>query len=214
MSKIMPFIYDGETVIRTIRQDESVWFVVKDVCNVLGIKLSQRATAGIPEGDVHKMNLPSSSGEQEYLIVNEPGFYRLVFRSNKPAAKAFSDWVYNEVLPSIRKTGSYVGGSGADQSSLRGSNEPLDITQQQVLADKLLLLSESNKFYGYAQSLSYLLSIIKVRDVSELKQSHLPHIEPAEELENEYVAKERKYDEREERKLFKRVFYKFQIPLS
>ncbi len=186
---MVPFIYDGETVVRTIRQDGNVWFVVKDVCMVLRIKNVKQATDTIPEGDVCKTYLPSSSGEQEYLIVNEPGFYRLVFRSNKPAAKAFSDWVYNEVLPSIRKTGKFsthAEDAGKDHSSLKDSHEVLDADQHQMIVDKLKLISEENIFYTYTQSLSYLLSVIKIRDVLELKQSHWAYILPIIENMHEY----------------------------
>jgi len=54
-----------------------------------------------------KFITPTSSGEQEILFINERNLYAMVARSSKPEAKRFMDWVYSEVLPQIRKTGSY-----------------------------------------------------------------------------------------------------------
>jgi len=91
--------------IRTIVIDGNPWFVAKDVCDILGTTNPTMAMDGLEDFERAKFNL----GRQgEANIISESGFYTLVLRSRKPIAKPFRIWVTSEVLPSIRKTGSYV----------------------------------------------------------------------------------------------------------
>lgn len=85
------------------------WFCLKDVCNILTIENSRRVAAEILSQDgVRKTYIIDSlSRKQEAAFINEPNLYRVIFRSNKPEARQFQDWVFNEVLPAIRKTGHY-----------------------------------------------------------------------------------------------------------
>ena len=89
--------------------DEKPWFCLKDVCEVLTIANSRRVASEVLDDDgVRKAYITDCLGrEQEAAFVNEPNLYRVIFRSNKPEAKQFQDWVFNEVLPTIRKTGRY-----------------------------------------------------------------------------------------------------------
>ena len=83
------------------------WFAVKDVCDALGLENATRATDGLPETDLTLLVVTSGGQRRELTFVNEPGLYRLVFKSRKPEAERFQDWVCREVLPSIRRTGGY-----------------------------------------------------------------------------------------------------------
>lgn len=85
------------------------WFCLKDVCEVLTIANSRRVACEVlDQCGVRKAYITDSLGrDQEAAFVNEPNLYRVIFRSNKPEAKQFQDWVFNEVLPTIRKTGRY-----------------------------------------------------------------------------------------------------------
>lgn len=83
------------------------WFAVKDVCEVLGIVNNRDAVDGLPEGDLTLLPVTSGGQRRELNFVNEPGLYRLVFRSRKPEAERFQDWVCREVLPCVRRTGGY-----------------------------------------------------------------------------------------------------------
>ncbi|EAT1195237.1 hypothetical protein EYS49_14405 [Salmonella enterica] len=89
--------------------DGEPWFCLKDVCEVLTIANSRRVASEVLDHDgVRKTYIIDSMGrEQEAAFVNEPNLYRVIFRSNKPEAKQFQDWVFNDVLPAIRKTGRY-----------------------------------------------------------------------------------------------------------
>lgn len=95
--------------IRTIVIDGEPWFVAVDVCNVLEIKNpSDALNKQLEDFERARFNL----GRQgKANIISESGFYTLVLRSRKPIAKPFRIWVTSEVLPSIRKTGSYIANS-------------------------------------------------------------------------------------------------------
>lgn len=91
--------------IRTVIINNEPWFVAKDVCDILGITNPTMAMNGLEDFERAKFNL----GRQgEANIISESGFYVLVLRSRKPIARPFRIWVTSEVLPAIRKTGSYA----------------------------------------------------------------------------------------------------------
>ena len=84
-----------------------LWFVVADVCRVLDIKNSRDAVAYLDDDEKGVVNTDTLGGKQEMNIIKESGLYSLILRSRKPEAKAFRKWITSEVIPSIRKTGSY-----------------------------------------------------------------------------------------------------------
>lgn len=123
--EIQLFNYDGN-VVRTIEQNGEVWFVAKDVCDVLELSNPTEALKSLDDDE--KMTLRNSEGHsgqrggaQFLKVINESGLYRLAFRSNKPMAKGFTRWVAHTVLPEIRKTGNYVGHKGLPSGILEGA---------------------------------------------------------------------------------------------
>jgi prophage antirepressor-like protein len=88
------------------------WFVAKDVCQVLGLANVSKTLGRLPSREKGITKGYTLGGPQEIAVINEPGLYRLIVTSNKPAAEPFSDWVFEEVLPSIRKTGQYSRNGG------------------------------------------------------------------------------------------------------
>lgn len=93
--------------VRVIMRDGEPWFVAKDVCTCLEIANVSDACSRLDEDERGIVSTDTPSGKQEMLVVSEPGLYSLIGSSKKPEAKAFKRWVNHEVLPSIRKTGSY-----------------------------------------------------------------------------------------------------------
>lgn len=83
------------------------WFVLKDVCQVLGIAKHGNVAYRLDEDQKGACLVGTHGGEQEMVAVNESGLYTVIIRSDKPQAKAFRKWITGEVLPSIRKTGGY-----------------------------------------------------------------------------------------------------------
>lgn len=105
MNSLVTFNFKDNQV-RTEIIDGEPWFSLLDCCKALAIK-NASTSVKLPEAGVGKTYCSYESGKKEITIINEPNLYRLIFRSNKPQAQAFADWVYSEVLPSIRKTGGY-----------------------------------------------------------------------------------------------------------
>ena len=110
MNNLQIFVYSGEQL-RTVQREDGLWWVLRDVCRVLNIANSKNVSARLDDDEkgVHLVDTPG--GTQEMTIINEPGLYAVILRSDKPEAKAFKRWVTHDVLPSIRKTGGYIAGS-------------------------------------------------------------------------------------------------------
>ena len=117
-NELQVFNYEGRKV-RTVEIDGEAWFVAKDICDILGLTNSRKAVKSLDDDE--KMTITNSyshsgqrGGAQFRVVVNEPGMYKLIFKSNKPEAKEFTRWVTHEVLPSIRRSGIYMSEQAAD----------------------------------------------------------------------------------------------------
>lgn len=93
--------------LRTVQRDDGLWWVLRDVCRVLGMSNPAMVAGRLDEDEKGVSQIYTPGGTQEITIVNEPGLYAVILRSDKPEAKAFKRWVTHDVLPSIRKTGAY-----------------------------------------------------------------------------------------------------------
>ena len=93
--------------VRVVQVDGEPWFVAADVCRALEISNSRDAVARLDDDEKGVGSTDTLGGKQGMQIINEPGLYTLVLGSRKPEAKTFKRWVTHEVLPAIRKTGSY-----------------------------------------------------------------------------------------------------------
>ena len=106
MSSLTVFQFDGNSV-RVINRGGMPWFVAKDLCLVLDIRNVSDALSRLDDDEKGIASTDTLGGKQDMTIVSESGMYALVLSSRKPEAKPFRKWVTSEVLPSIRKTGSY-----------------------------------------------------------------------------------------------------------
>lgn len=100
--------------IRALNMDGEPWFVAKDVCNALGLGNTGQAIVKLDQDEKGITNVDTLGGIQQVSTISEPGFYKLVFKSRKPEAKAFQRWVTHEVLPAIRRDGAYVASDGTE----------------------------------------------------------------------------------------------------
>lgn len=108
MNAIQVFNYK-ENDVRTVQRDGEPWFVLKDVCQVLGISDHKVTVRRLDQDEVCQTPLTDKMGRmQETTIINESGLYTVILRSDKSEAKNFRKWVTSEVLPSIRKHGAYL----------------------------------------------------------------------------------------------------------
>ncbi len=104
--QLAPFDFEGRQVrIITDAQGEP-WFVAADVLST--ISLDRKALERLDDDEKGVNSIHTPGGIQEMTTVNEPGLYALVLGSRKAEAKRFKRWVTHEVLPAIRKTGSYA----------------------------------------------------------------------------------------------------------
>jgi len=92
---------------RAVMRDGEPWFVAADVCAALDYSDTSMTVRRLDEDERGTSSICTPFGDQQMLVINEAGLYSLILGSRKPEAKAFKKWVTSEVLPSIRKTGSY-----------------------------------------------------------------------------------------------------------
>lgn len=111
MNKVTVFKYEENKLVRTMNVSGEPWFVLKDVCDVLGLSTPARVAERLDSDEVSQAHLIDSMGRsQEMTIISESGLYNVILRSDKPEAKPFRKWVTAVVLPSIRKNGGYIAG--------------------------------------------------------------------------------------------------------
>lgn len=157
MNEMQIFSY-GSAQLRTVEQDGELWWVLKDVCQTLGI-VDHKSVARRLDDDEKGVGqiLPLSGGaSQPTVIINEPGLYNVILRSDKPEAKDFKRWVTHEVLPSIRNRGSYR----ADQP----------MTPAQLLAAQAQVLVEMEKRVDAVQAETKALSEKMQADAKALSE--------------------------------------------
>ena len=110
MSELQVFNNDEFGSIRTWVVDDEPWFVGKDIATILGYAKPENAIANHVDDEDKTSTLIQGSGsnyKSKAILINESGLYSLILSSKLPSAKKFKRWVTGEVLPSIRKTGSY-----------------------------------------------------------------------------------------------------------
>ena len=108
MNKLQVFENEEFGKVRALTIDNEPWFVGKDVAEILGYTNPSKALADHVDKEDKLNNEPLLSlGQRGGWLINESGLYSLIFSSKLPNAKRFKHWVTSEVLPAIRKTGSY-----------------------------------------------------------------------------------------------------------
>lgn len=104
------FKYEDNDQFRVIDREGEPWFVLTEVCKKIGIANPRDAASRLDDDEKDGVGISDAMGrEQKTTVISESGLYSLVLRSSKPEAKRFKKWITSEVLPSIRKTGSYGG---------------------------------------------------------------------------------------------------------
>lgn len=106
MNTLQTFQFEEQEVRTQVINDE-VWFVANDVARTLGYINPSKATNDHCKKSLKSWGNDSLGRPQEFKVIPESDVYRLIFRSKLPEAEKFEDWVTNEVLPTIRKTGTY-----------------------------------------------------------------------------------------------------------
>jgi anti-repressor protein len=105
MNELQVFSYHNREFSAIMDDKENPWFIAANICEILGLSNPSESLKALD--DEEKSTLRVSEGGPERNIISESGLYSLIMRSNKPEAKNFKKWITAEVLPSIRKKGSY-----------------------------------------------------------------------------------------------------------
>lgn len=148
MTEITPFAFD-DAAVRVITIGAEPWFVAADVLTAL--ELDRKALERLDDDEKGVNSIHTPGGRQDMVTINEPGLYSLIMGSRKSNAKRFKKWVTSEVLPAIRKTGSY---SIAPQTPVIPA-EHADMIAALEIAARMLNASESGKLamlHGYARA--------------------------------------------------------------
>lgn len=140
--------------------DNEPWFCAKDACKAISISNDRDALSRLDDDERRVSVVPTPSGKQTMNFVNESGLYNLIFQSRKPEAKAFRKWVTSEVLPSIRKTGSYTVTQHTRQRISRG---------ELVNADMLSLLWTIGEFLNHGDQKQVAIEIgVSVQSINRV----------------------------------------------
>lgn len=118
MNDIQKFTNDEFGTIRTVEQDGKVMFCGKDVATALGYTNPNKALRDHTRGERFVHPLETCGGTQQVQFITEGDLYRLIASSKLPSAQQFESWVFDEVLPSIRKQGAYVYSNGTESDDV------------------------------------------------------------------------------------------------
>lgn len=108
---LVTFTFEEKFTLRGLLHDGQPWFVAADA--ILALDLDRKALERLDDDEKGVSSIHTLGGTQQMTIISESGLYSLILGSRKPSAKRFKKWVTSEVLPSIRKTGSYSMGQVA-----------------------------------------------------------------------------------------------------
>ena len=107
MTDLQIFNNDRFGQVRIVPVEGELMFVAKDVCDCLEITKHRDAISRLDSDERGSVKLDTPGGKQDIAAINEYGLYSLVLSSRKPEAKEFKRWITHDVIPAIRKTGSY-----------------------------------------------------------------------------------------------------------
>lgn len=143
MNELQVFEYRQTMDVRMVMQGDEPWWVLADVCKVLGIQNSRDVVKRLDDDEKGVDLIDTPGGHQQMTVINESGLYSVILRSDKPEAKAFKRWVTHEVLPSIRRTGRYELDGQTAPMALQGPGAaPLPLSAQSLWFTLLWLEKE------------------------------------------------------------------------
>lgn len=171
MSNLIPFEFESQQVRVVQGDDGDTLFVARDVAKALGYANTRDAIARHCRGVV-KRDIPSASGVQSYSAIREPDVYRLIVKSQLPSAERFEAWVFEEVLPAIRRTGGYQ----MPQAPAQPDDNLVSIARASALAGALDAAAKAFGFDDNMRLLSVNQAVQKrtgVNLLGELGATHL-----------------------------------------
>ena len=135
--------------IRTITKDDEPMFCLADVCKALELTQPSKVKERLNSKGVNIIPTLTKGGEQKLLYINESNLYKTIFQSRKESAERFTEWVTSEVLPSIRKTGSYSKPLTTSEQIRLLAQGNTELTERvDKVEDKITSIEEETPLYG------------------------------------------------------------------
>ena len=135
--------------IRTITKDDEPMFCLADVCKALELTQPSKVKERLNPKGVNSIPTLTKGGEQKLLYINESNLYKTIFQSRKESAERFTEWVTSEVLPSIRKTGSYSKPLTTSEQIRLLAQGNTELTERvDKVEDKIISIEEETPLYG------------------------------------------------------------------
>jgi anti-repressor protein len=146
MNHIQMFDFKNQNV-RIVDKDGEPWFVLKDVCLALNIDQTAGIKRRLTDDVISSHPIPDALGRgQDTIIINEDGLYDVILESRKPEAKIFRKWVTRDVLPLIRKTGTYsLAKQVVPVVELRDKQKELQASVRRMNAETKLLQAKTDQ---------------------------------------------------------------------
>lgn len=138
----IPYLFEGGSLIRCIPKNGEPWFVVVDICQVIGIKQPTRTVEKLDNDEKGVADIHTLGGVQRHLTVSESGLYTLMLRSHAAteagtAAHRFRKWVTSDLIPAVRKNGRY-----------NSATPPLPGSARETDSEKLQKVAEVRRLCG------------------------------------------------------------------
>jgi len=161
---VIPQLFNyGEQEVRALIKGGEPWFSAEDVCKILGIGNPTMAVGRLDNDEKGISTIDTLGGRQSMWTVNEYGLYSLVLGSRKPEAKAFKRWIIHEVIPAIRKTGSYSTGLTPTEALLQS----VQLLAKQELELKVVKEAQLNSQATLVEH-EFALSVLDQKVTSEI----------------------------------------------
>ncbi|MBB4042003.1 prophage antirepressor-like protein [Microvirga flocculans] len=146
MNALQAYTFEAKQV-RTVVRDEEPWFVGTDVCAALDLKNSRQVLSRLDDDERDCVQIVDAIGRDRMTtIISEAGVYRLIFTSRTPAAERFKRWLAHEVLPALRRTGTYSVGQPPSAPAT------VDLVEVERLNAYSRLVAEARHIYGRVQA--------------------------------------------------------------
>lgn len=174
-SAIQIFNSEQFGTIRTAGTAENPMFCLVDICRVLELT-TNNAKRGVNQKGVYLIYTPTAGGKQKLLYVNEANMYRLIMRSDKPMAEPFQEWVCEEVLPAIRKSGGYMVAAPAETPeqimarALKVADETMRRQQAQIQAANDTITRQTEEIKTLAPLADYTKEVLQSNATYTLTQ--------------------------------------------
>lgn len=146
MSALARVFEFGSVELRTVVIEGEPWFVAADIAQALHIGNARQAVSYLDDDEVQQAPVITNDGSGRELptnIVNEPGMYSLILRSRKPEAKAFKRWITHDVIPALRRTGTYSVPAQRPMAEVSNRELALMVIAEADRADAAQALAES-----------------------------------------------------------------------